>query len=81
MTKELIETNIKQRGLGNTNPIKLARCVVELEKLYGIRNGGDRKSDVDNPHLISQKDLAKQIGITQNQIAMYKKLLTLIPEL
>ena len=79
--KDLIETNIMQRGLGNTNPVKLARCIAELERILGIRNGGDRKSDSNNFNLKTQGDLAKEIGISPQQIANYKKLLRLVPEL
>ena len=38
--KDLIETNIRQRGIGNPNPIKLGRCIKELERIYGIKQGG-----------------------------------------
>lgn len=40
--KQLIETNIRQRGIGNANPVKFGRCIAELERIYGIRHGGDR---------------------------------------
>ena len=36
---DLIETNIRQRGIGNPNPIKLGRCIKELERIYGIQRG------------------------------------------
>ncbi len=42
--KQLIETNIRQRGIGNSNPVKFGRCIKELERIYGIKNGGDRRS-------------------------------------
>lgn len=38
--KDLIETNIRQRGIGNPNPVKLGRCIRELERIYGIRMVG-----------------------------------------
>jgi len=79
--KELFETNLRQRGIGNLNPIKFARCIVELERLYGITHGGNRKSSSDNPNLKTGKELAEDIGIEQKQAINYKKLLTLIPEL
>ena len=41
--KDLIETNIRQRGVGNPNPIKLGRCIKELEKIYGVREGRPEK--------------------------------------
>ena len=79
--KDLIETNIMQRGIGNTNPIKLAKCIMELERILGIRNGGDRKSDGNNFHVNTQSDLAEKLKVSQRQLSNYKKLLELIPEL
>lgn len=34
-------TNIRQRGIGNPNPVKLGRCIKELERIYGIEHGGN----------------------------------------
>lgn len=79
--KDLLETNLRQRGIGNTNPIKFGRCIQELEKIYGIKQGGDRKSNGNNSPLISQSGLAEQFNIDDKQLRNYKKLLTLIPEL
>lgn len=79
--KDLIETNIMQRGLGNTNPMKLAKCIVELERIEGIRHGGDRKSSGSNFHLKSQTDIADELGMSVKQLNSYKSLLNLIPEL
>lgn len=28
-----------QRGIGNCNPMKMAKCIMELERIYGIRQG------------------------------------------
>ena len=84
--KDLIETNIMQRGLGNTNPVKLAKCIAELERILGIRNGGDRGNqykvaDTHNANLATQSDLAEKLKISQSQLSRYKKLLDLVPEL
>jgi len=80
--KDLLETNLRQRGVGNTNPIKLGRCIVELENIYGVRKGSlGITSHVDNPHQVTQKDIAENVGVSQDQAKGYKKLLTLIPEL
>ena len=40
--EDLISTNIMQRGVGNVNPIKMAKCIMELERNKGIQNGGSR---------------------------------------
>lgn len=84
--KDLIETNIMQRGIGNTNPIKLARCITELERILGIAHGGNHGNQhtVANGHnvdLAKQSDLAEELKMSQKQLSRYKKLLDLIPEL
>ncbi len=89
--KDLIETNIKQRGIGNPNPVKFARCIVELERLYGIRNGsaGGNGSNQYNKELEGQNvseaktqdKLAEELGTTKKELGRYKQLLNLIPEL
>lgn len=79
--EDLICTNIMQRGVGNVNPMKMAKCIMELERIYGIKKGGNRKSKEENPPLKSQKDLANIIGISQKHLQTYKKLFKLVPEL
>ena len=84
--KDLIETNIRQRGIGNPNPIKLGRCIKELERIYGIQNGGDRGNQykVAEPKLSdvpTQEDLAEMIGISVDTLSNYKKLTELVPEI
>lgn len=59
----------------------MARCIRELERIYGIRQGGDRKSNPNNSDLKSQKQLSDQLGISQDTLQNYKKLNELIPEL
>lgn len=75
-----IETNLRQRGIGNTNAIKFARCIVELERIYGIHNGGDR-ADPNKLGVKTQTELAGEVGLSTEQLRNYKKLLTLIPEI
>lgn len=85
--KQLIETNIRQRGVGNTNAVKLGRCIAELERIYGIRNGGDHgnqytKADGHNVQLAkTQDDLAKELEMSKKQMSRFKSLTDLIPEL
>lgn len=31
--------NLRQRGIGNPNPVKLGRCIKELERIYDIHQG------------------------------------------
>jgi hypothetical protein len=78
--KNLLETNLRQRGIGNTNAVKLARCIAELERLYGIKEGRPEKLP-DNSVVKNQVDLANELNVSIDQLQNYKRLLTLIPEL
>ena len=75
-----IVTNIRQRGNGNPNPMKLGRCIKELERIYGIKEGRPQKLP-NNSVVKSQSDLAKEIGISVDTLQNYKKLTEMIPEL
>ena len=79
--KDLIETNIRQRGIGNPNPVKLGRCIKELERNYGIEYGGDRKTSNPKVSDLNQSDIAEMIGISVDTLNNYKKITELIPEL
>ena len=74
-----------QRGVGNVNPIKMAKCIMELEKIKGIRQGSAGKGSILEGNnfrpKISQSDLANELGITPKQLRNYKQLNSLIPEL
>ncbi|MCR1974976.1 hypothetical protein NSA52_12660 [Clostridium sporogenes] len=64
--------------------MKMAKCIKELERIYGIREGSAGKVSLDQNNLglkKSQKDLSQQIGITDEQLRNYKKLNELVPEL
>lgn len=76
--EDLISTNILQRGVGNVNPMKMARCIVELERIYGIKVGNPQLRN--NFAIKSQEELSETIGLDKRQIQNYKKLNTLIPE-
>lgn len=79
--------------IGNPNAVKLGRCIKELERIYGIREGSfnekgnNRIGDINNFNDQSknvpktEKELAEQLGITQQTIQNYKKLSEMIPEL
>lgn len=43
--------------------VKLGRCIAELERIYGIKQGGDRKSDETKFQLKTQDDLASELEI------------------
>lgn len=80
--KDLLETNIRQRGDIGGSAKKVGRRIKELERLYGIEHGGDRKSKPNNSVLNnSQSDLATQLGISVDTLQNYKMLADMIPEL
>lgn len=83
--QDLIETNLRQRGVGNPNAVKLGRCIKELERIYGVQHGGDRKSEkikLSNGQLdLSQKELAKQLGVSLPVLNRAKKLANLPVEI
>ena len=66
--KDLIETNIRQRG---------------LERIYGVRDGSTNSKGigVSEKFSFTQKDLSDEIGIDVRTMQNYKKLTELIPEL
>lgn len=65
--------------------MKMARCITELERIYGIRKGSAGKvSSLESDNLTpnkTQSDLANQLSISKQQLSDYKKLNNLIPEL
>lgn len=79
--KDLIESNLKQRVPGNSNPVKLGRCFAFLEEYYNIGRGGDRKSKPNNSALKTQKELAEENGISADTMQNYKRLASSIPEM
>lgn len=79
--KDLIEINIRQRGDIGGSAKKTGRRIKELERIYGIEHGGDRKSSTNNSVLKSQFDLASQMGMSVDTLQNYKMLADMIPEL
>ncbi len=63
--------------------MKLGRCIKELERIYGVRDGSTNSKGVGVSEKFSftQKDLSDEIGIDVRTMQNYKKLTELIPEL
>lgn len=76
---DLIYTNIRQRGNGNPNQVKLGRCIKELERIHGVRQGKKPHGAVINTP--TQEDIAKELRISTDTLRNYKKLAEMIPEL
>lgn len=82
--KDLIETNIRQRVLGNTNPVKLGRCFSFLNKWYGFEHGGNHGNQYtvasgqvfhlissDEPH--NQTELQIHTELLNRQLSILKE--------
>lgn len=88
--KNLIETNIRQRGDVGGSAKKVGLRIKELERLYGIQNGstyfqGNQYSKVvtnnSEAPTITQEQLASRMGISVDTLQNYKMLADMIPEL
>lgn len=81
---DLIESNLRQRVLGNTNPVKLGKCFSFLNKYYGFQNGGDRRSEekvftLKNSNIpANQTELADSYGITKQTMNNYMRMAKII---
>lgn len=89
--KDLIESNLRQRVLGNTNPVKLGRCFEFLNNYYGFAKGGNHGNQytlakeklftLPNSKPSTQKELAETYGITKQTMNNYMRMASMIPEL
>ena len=75
---QLIASNF---GRMKNDPIKQGRWIKEYERLKGVRRGGDRKSNGNYSRLISQEEIAKELGIDATMLRNLKRLGNLLPEL
>ena len=80
--KDLLETNIRQRGNIGDSSVKLGRRIRELERIYEIREGNSGKVRTDNVGSnFTQQDLAEKLGISVDTLNNAKKLTTLPSEI
>ena len=79
--KDLIETNIRQRGDVGGSDIKLGNRIKELERIYGIKHGGDTSKRNNVPLAPTQQDLAKKLGISERTLRNAKALADLPQEI
>ena len=86
-----METNIRQRGDVGGSAKKVGKRIKELERIYGIKQGGSgfygnsHVSNVESTNnsetLKTQEQLATQMGISVDTLRNYKMLADMIPEL
>lgn len=80
--KDLLETNIRQRGDVGGSAKKVGLRIKELERLYGISHGGNRGQEEKNSSCFkSQSQLASDMGMDVRTLRNYKLLAEMIPEL
>ena len=80
--KDLLETNVRQRGNIGGSSVKLGRRIRELERIYGIREGSSGKVGSSNgTSNFTESDLANQLGIDINTLKRAKSLTTLPTEI
>lgn len=87
--KDLLETNIRQRGDIGGSAKKVGRRIKELERLYGIKNCGSgfygnrhqKINKLDNEAKYTQSDLSKKLNMSVDTMQNYKMLADMIPEL
>ena len=74
MLKELIETNIRQRGSIDCSAIKLGRIITTLEQIYN--------KDIDEEENCLDVNIVQDmLGMNRESYRLAKKLMALIPEL
>ena len=84
ITKQLIETNIRQRGNINCSAMQMSRIIEALEPFYGIKHGNNQHTeDANNVGKLikTQDELAAELGINMETYRLYKKVGDLIPEI
>lgn len=79
--KDLLETNVRQRGDVGGSAKKVGKRFKELDRLYGIEKGNNQHSSKPNNSVSSQADLAKMMGMSLDTYQNYKLLADMIPEL
>ena len=91
-TQEQLETNIRQRGDVGGSAKKVGLRIKELERIYGIKQGGSgfygnrhTENNLETPNnsetLKTQEQLAKEMGFSVDTLNNYKKLTEMITEL
>lgn len=77
--KDLLETNIRQRGDVGGSAKKVGLRIKELERLYEIKEG--RPEKLPNYSVVNQSDIASKLGMSVDTLQNYKLLADMIPEL
>lgn len=83
--KDLLETNVRQRGNIGGSTVKLGRRIKELERIYGVRNGAAGETRSSNGTWgkteMTEVELASKLGIDINTLKRAKLLVSLPQEI
>lgn len=81
--KDLLETNIRQRGDVGGSAKKVGLRIKELERLYGVRDGSSNPENtiVGEKNSFTQFDIAEKLNMKVRTYQNYKLLADMIPEL
>ena len=79
--KDLLETNIRQRGDIGGSDLKLGRRIKELERIYGVKQGRPSKNSSNGTTKMTDQDIADMNGIDINTLKRAKSLTTLPTEI
>lgn len=78
--KDLIETNIRQRGNIDSSGLKMGRIINELERIYGVQDGAGRpKKIANNVGNKTQTDIADMLNIENRETYRQSKSLADLP--
>lgn len=75
--KDLLETNIRQRGDIGGSDLKLGRRIKELERIYGVKQGRPSKNSSNGTTKMTDQDIADMNGIDINTLKRAKSLTAL----
>lgn len=77
--KDLIETNIRQRGTIAGSELKMGRIIETLKRIYGIKENGGREPAHSDPVKTSE-ELASDLCMSKAAMNRRERLLDMIPE-
>lgn len=80
VVKDLIEANIRQRGVISDSEIKAGRRLAELQRINGIVPGNPSQLR-QNVAIKTQADIAKELGISEREIQRLIRLSKAEPEI
>ena len=78
--RDLIEINIRQRGIIDDSEIKQGRRFEFLQQYYGVKEGRPQKLP-NNSEVKTQKQIADESGVSVDTMNNYIKLSQMIPEM